>query len=48
MNAVTAVARDTRDPGLRWHLEELGGGVPAAVTPDPELEPEGAAVALRA
>jgi hypothetical protein len=28
MNAVTAVARDTQDPELRWRLEELGGGVP--------------------
>jgi hypothetical protein len=29
MNAVTSVARDTRDPDLRWRLEALGGGVPA-------------------
>ena len=28
MNAVTSVARDTRDPELRWRLEELGGGIP--------------------
>ena len=27
MNAITATARDTRDPDLRWRLEELGGGV---------------------
>ena len=33
MNAVTSVARDTRDPELRWRLEELGGGVPALVVP---------------
>jgi hypothetical protein len=33
MNAVTAVARDTRDPELRWRLEELGGGVPALLAP---------------
>ena len=26
-NAITAVARDTRDPELRWDLEELGGGI---------------------
>jgi hypothetical protein len=31
MNAVTSRARDTRDPELRWQLEELGGGVPALV-----------------
>jgi hypothetical protein len=29
MNAVTSVARDQDDPEVRWHLEELGGGVPA-------------------
>jgi len=29
MNAVTSVARDTRDPELRWRLEEFGGGIPA-------------------
>jgi len=28
MNAVTAVARETRDPEVRWELEKLGGGVP--------------------
>jgi hypothetical protein len=33
MNAVTSVARDTRDPELRWSLEELGGGIPAAILP---------------
>jgi hypothetical protein len=47
MNAVTAVARDTPDPDLRWRLEELGGGIPALVRP--WLQPDGmAAVALRA
>jgi hypothetical protein len=29
MNAVTSVARDTRDPEVRWQLEEFGGGIPA-------------------
>jgi len=29
MNAVTSVARDTRDPELRWRLEEFGGGIPS-------------------
>jgi hypothetical protein len=33
MNAVTAVARDTRDPEVRWRLEELGGGIPALLSP---------------
>ena len=32
MNAVTATARETRDPAVRWRLEELGGGIAAAVT----------------
>jgi hypothetical protein len=26
-NAITAVARDTEDPDVRWNLEELGGGL---------------------
>jgi transposase len=29
MNAVTSLARDERDPELRWRLEELGGAVPS-------------------
>ena len=33
MNAVTSVGRDTRDPELRWRLEELGGGIPAMLLP---------------
>ncbi len=34
-NAVTAVARDTRDPDIRWRLEELGGAIAAGVEPTP-------------
>src|SRR5262249_18469151 len=33
MNAVTSVARDTRDPELRWRLAELGGGIAVGRTP---------------
>jgi hypothetical protein len=33
MNAITAVARDTRDPETRWRLEELGGAVAALPLP---------------
>ena len=33
-NAVTSVARDTRDAETRWRLEELGGGMLARV-PEP-------------
>jgi hypothetical protein len=33
MNAVTSVARDTRDPDDRWRLEELGGGIGARLRP---------------
>jgi hypothetical protein len=36
MNAVTSVARDTRDPELRWRLETFGGGIPVIeATPQP-------------
>jgi hypothetical protein len=38
MNAITAVARDTRDPDTRWRLEELGGAVAAKRLPtEPRL-----------
>jgi hypothetical protein len=33
MNAVTSVARDTRNPRDRWRLEELGGSIGARVRP---------------
>jgi hypothetical protein len=29
LNAVTSLARDTRDPETRWQLEELGGALPS-------------------
>jgi hypothetical protein len=32
-NAVTAVARDTRDPEARWNLEEFGGGIAVGTVP---------------
>jgi hypothetical protein len=32
-NAVTSFARDTRDPALRWELEEFGGALAVGVTP---------------
>lgn len=35
INAVTAVARETRDPATRWRREELGGGILATLMPDP-------------
>jgi hypothetical protein len=35
MNAVTSVARDTRDPDTRWRLEEAGGGMLARLLPVP-------------
>jgi hypothetical protein len=38
MNAITAVARDVQDPDDKWRLEELGGGVLAAVEPKPRLD----------
>jgi hypothetical protein len=44
MNAVTSLARDTRDPETRWRLEEFGGAIPARLLPAPK--PDDAAVAL--
>ncbi len=41
MNAVTSLARDTRDPELAWRLEDLGGRVAMAPRPrEPELPVE--------
>lgn len=38
MNAVTSFARDTRDAGERWDLEELGGTLPAWIMiPSPRM-----------
>jgi hypothetical protein len=33
LNTVTATARDTREPSVRWRLEELGGAIAAALIP---------------
>jgi hypothetical protein len=44
MNAVTSVARETRDPEARWRLEELGGGVPALLPRRPRTAPPAAAL----
>jgi hypothetical protein len=44
MNAVTSVARDQKNPEVRWRLEELGGGVPALRFP--EVRPDGSAAEL--
>jgi hypothetical protein len=33
MNAVTSTARDTRDPEVRWRLEEFGGMVASGIAP---------------
>ena len=38
INAVTSVARDTRDPAARWRLEELGGGMLAEITTTPSQD----------
>ncbi len=43
-NAVTSLARDTRDPELRWRLEEFGGGLLTARTPSPSFDPSQARV----
>jgi hypothetical protein len=36
MNAITAEARETRDPAARWGLEELGGQIGILVASDPK------------
>ena len=43
MNAVTSLARDTRDPEKRWRLEELGGVI--AMAPDDMPRPHRGAAA---
>jgi len=45
MNAVTAVAREVRDPELRWRLEEFGGSVPARLSPRPKVAPSASVAA---
>lgn len=37
-NAVTAAARDARDPDVRWRLEEFGGGILAGTNPQPRRD----------
>jgi len=44
LNAVTATARDTRTPAVRWRLEELGGSIAMASSPRGPRRPEKAAV----
>jgi hypothetical protein len=39
MNAVTATARDTRDPQTKWDLEELGGQIAVGKNPTPGRRP---------
>jgi hypothetical protein len=46
MNAVTSVARETRDPELRWRLEALGGGMPVSHTPAPSSDDTAGAISL--
>jgi hypothetical protein len=42
-NAITAVARDTEDPNVRWDLEELGGGLLIDAVPKQPADKGGAA-----
>ena len=39
LNAVTSAARDTRDPYIRWRLEEAGGSLPARLPRAPRATP---------
>jgi hypothetical protein len=48
-NAITATARELRDPDLRWELEELGGAIAVgALTPSPSQGPPATAQRNRA
>ncbi len=42
VNAVTSVARDTRDHAKRWRLEELGGQIALMKPPEPARDDEAA------
>jgi hypothetical protein len=44
-NAITSLARDTRDPLLRWDLEELGGGVALGAMPSSPADRGGSQLA---
>jgi len=48
MNAVTSVARDSRDPDTRWRLEELGGAIATTIAVGPTRRPAPAAAAAAA
>jgi hypothetical protein len=53
MNAITSLARDTREPERRWRLEELGGGMLALIPrlrksgPSDETTPEDALIDVK-
>jgi hypothetical protein len=47
MNAVTSVARETRDPDERWRLEELGGQIGAGIRPKLPASPHARRLADR-
>ena len=47
MNAITSVARETRDPEQRWRLEELGGGIGASILPRTPVDSRGLHINLR-
>ena len=46
LNAVTSVARDTRDPEMRWRLEELGATIPTRLQPRRTAPPVSALVGV--
>jgi hypothetical protein len=46
MNAVTSVARDTKDHERRWRLEELGASVPAILSTAPDMRSPGNALEM--
>jgi hypothetical protein len=44
INAVTSIARDTRDPERKWRIEELGGTMLALIPPVSKSGPAGATI----
>jgi hypothetical protein len=42
LDAITSLARDTRDSQIHWRLEELGGGVLATLKPPRKTKPPAA------
>ncbi|MEM7453926.1 MAG: hypothetical protein AAF456_06170 [Planctomycetota bacterium] len=47
MNAITSIARDEKDPEVKWKLELLGGRIPTMPLPDLKIESEPSSAELQ-